>query len=109
MHQANDGKKEGCADTPTGLIDGQHFHIHVMKDPDYNTRKVLRIFSTEGYGSTEPGDTYLSCFPDIYSNFSVIPVVIPHFLGRYFNACNATYNRNSRRQSGIPLEKYSVT
>ena len=37
----------------------------------YDSRKVLGFIATEGSGSTEPGDTYLSCFPDIYSNVSV--------------------------------------
>ena len=37
----------------------------------YNSRKVLGFIATEGAGSTEPGDPYLSCFPDIYSNVSV--------------------------------------
>ena len=58
-------------------------------DYKYNSRKVLGFIATEGVGSTEPGDPYLSRFPDIYSNVSVSPVVCPHFLGRYFNACNA--------------------
>ena len=30
-------------------------------------------------------DRYLSRFPDIYSNVSVLSVVRPHLLGRYFN------------------------
>ena len=55
----------------------------------YNYRKVLGFIYAEGDGSTELGDPYLSCFPDIYSNVSVRPVVCPNFLGRYFNACNA--------------------
>ena len=28
------------------------------------------FITTKGSGITEPGDTYLSCFPDIYSNVS---------------------------------------
>ena len=31
----------------------------------YNSRKVLLFIATEGSGSTEPGDPYLSRFPDI--------------------------------------------
>ena len=54
----------------------------------YNYRKVLGFIATEGDGSTEPGDPYLSHFPDIYSNISVRLVVCPHLLGRHFNACN---------------------
>ena len=60
----------------------------------YNSRKVLGFIDTEGARSTEPGDTYLSHFLDIYSNFSVRPVVHPLLLGSYFNACNAIYNKN---------------
>ena len=37
----------------------------------YNSRNILGFIATEGSGITEPCDTYLSCFPDIYSNFSV--------------------------------------
>ena len=71
-------------------------------------RKVLGFIGTEGYGSTEPGDTYLSRFPDIYYNVSVCPVVRPHLLGRYFNVCNSIYNHNRMRQSDIVLDKYWV-
>ena len=72
----------------------------------YNYRKVLGFIDTEGAGSTTPGDTYLFCFPDIYSNIYVRPIVHPHFLGRYLNACNEIYNHNRMRQSSITLEKY---
>ena len=61
------------------------------------------------FGSTKPVDTYLSCFPDIYSNASVSPVVHPHLLGRYLNACNEIDNNHSMRQSDISLEEYLVT
>ena len=54
----------------------------------YNYRNILGFIATEGAGSTEPGDPYFSCFPDIYYNVSVRPVVCPHLLGRYFNSCN---------------------
>ena len=75
----------------------------------YNFGKVLGFITTEGGGSTEPGDPYLSRFPDIYSNVSVRPVVCPHLLGRYFNACNVIDNHNWMRQSDPSLEKYWVT
>ena len=60
----------------------------------HNSRKVLGFIATEGDGSTEPGDPYLSFFPDIYYNFSVCPIISPHFLCRYFNSCNAIGNQN---------------
>ena len=56
--------------------------------------KVLGFVNNEGAVSNEPGDTYLSRFPDNYSNASVCPVVSPHLLGRYVNACNAIDNQN---------------
>ena len=68
---------------------------------NYNSGKVLGFIATEGAGCIEPGDPYLFRFPDIYSNVSVLPVVCPHFLGRYFNACNAIDNHNRIRQSDL--------
>ena len=76
---------------------------------NYNSRKVLGCISTEGAGSTEPGDPYLSRFPDIYSNIYVRLVVRTHLIGRYFNACNTIYNHNRMRQSDLFLEKYWLT
>ena len=75
----------------------------------YISRKVLGFISTDGAGSTEPGDPYLSCFPEIYSNVSVSPVVRPHFPVKYFNAYNEIENHNRMRQSNIALKKYWVT
>ena len=60
----------------------------------YNYRKVLGFVDTEGAGSTEPDDPYLSRFPDIYSNVSVRPVFLPHLLGMYFNDCNEIDNHD---------------
>ena len=70
----------------------------------YNYRKVLRFISTECDGSNEPGDSYLSCFPDIYSNVSVCSVVRPHLLGRYLNPCNTIDSHNRMRKSDLELE-----
>ena len=75
----------------------------------YNFMKVLGFISDGGGGSTEPGVPYLSRFPDIYSNFSVHPVVCPHLLGRYLNARNKIDNNNGMQQSDIALYKYWVT
>ena len=75
----------------------------------YNSRKVLGFISNEGDGSTEPGDPYLSRFPYIFSDVSVCPVFRPQFLGRYFNACNATDNQNRMRKYDLELETYWVT
>ena len=69
----------------------------------YNYRKVLVFIATEGAGTTEPGDPYLSCFYDIYSNVSVSPVVCPRLPHRYFNACNTIDNQNRMLQSDLEL------
>ena len=37
----------------------------------YTSRKVLGFIATEGDGSTEPCDPYLSYFLDMYYNISV--------------------------------------
>ena len=75
----------------------------------YNSRKVLEFIATEWSGSTKPGDPYLSHLTDMYYNISVHPVVSPHLLGRYLNACNTIYNHIRMRQSYMPLEKYLAT
>ena len=41
----------------------------------YNFRKVLGFIGTGGARITAPGNSYLSCFPDIYSNASIHPVI----------------------------------
>ena len=72
----------------------------------YNYRKILGLIYTEEAGSNEPGDPYLSSFPDVYSNVSVHPSVHAHLLDRYFNACNAIDNHNIMWQSDLALDKY---
>ena len=57
----------------------------------YNFRKVLVFISIEGSGSTEPVDSYLSRFPEIYSNLSVHPIFCPRFLVWYLNTCGEIY------------------
>ena len=71
----------------------------------YNSRKVLGFIATEEGGSTEPGDPYSSRFPGIYSNIFVLPIVSPHLIVSYFNACNSIDNYNRMRQYDLALEK----
>ena len=75
----------------------------------YNSMKVLGFIATEAAGSTEPGDPYLSSFPEIYYNVSVLLVFLTHLIGRNFNACNAIENHNRMRHSDLVLDKYWVT
>ena len=74
----------------------------------YNYRKVLGFIATEGSRSTKPGDSYLSCFLEMYPNVSIRPVVLPQFLGRYFNDFNAIDNKNRMQNYDLALEKYWV-
>ena len=60
----------------------------------YSYMNVLGFIDTEGAESNEPGDHYLSRLPEIYSNFSVRPVVLHRLLGIYFNACTTIDNPN---------------
>ena len=72
----------------------------------YNYRNFRRYIFTDGAGSIELGDIYLSCVHEIYSNVSFCPVVCPYWIGWYFNACNERDNHNRMRQSVIALEEY---
>ena len=44
-HRANIGKEVGYADAISGVIDGQHFHITRMKEPDY-TMILMTTYGT---------------------------------------------------------------
>ena len=50
--------------------------------------KVLGFIATEGDGTTDPCDPYLSPFPDTYSNVSIRSVIFTRILGMNFNAYN---------------------
>ena len=75
----------------------------------YNYRKVLVFIANDGDGNTEPGDTYLSRYPDNCFNVYVRPIVCPCLKGRSFNACNSIYNHNKMWQSYPEVNKYLVT
>ena len=72
----------------------------------YNSREIIGFISTEGSGSTEPGDPYLSHFHNTFSSVSVQPLFCLPLLGRSFNACNTIYNHNIMWQSDLALDKY---
>ena len=65
----------------------------------YNSRKFLGFIATEGAGSTESGDPYLSRFPDMYYNVSIRPIDCTNLIGIYLNACNGIDSQNRMRQS----------
>ena len=43
----------------------------------YNSRKVLSFIVTDNAGSTKTGITYLSKYPDQFTNVSILPVACP--------------------------------
>ena len=69
----------------------------------YNSRRVLGFIATEGAGINETGDPYLSCFPEIYYNVSICPIVHDKFPGRYFKACNAIEKCNMMRKYDLEI------
>ena len=76
---------------------------------NYNYWGVLGFIATEGDGSTDTGDTYLSCFLENYSNVSYLPVVRPRVLVRYSNAFKLVYNHKRISQCDPDLDKYWAT
>ena len=75
----------------------------------YNSHKSLGFIATKGDGIYDTGDTYLSHLPGNYYDVSIIHVVHPHELGRYFNAQNAIEKHNNIHKYDQVLEKYLVT
>ena len=70
---------------------------------NYKTHKVLGFIATEGAGSTDPGNPYLSCFPKKYSYVSNRPVVNTYVVDRYLNYFNTIYINNMMRQYDLAL------
>ena len=75
----------------------------------YKYQKVLGFSVTEGSGSTEPGVTYLSHYPNNNGNASIFPTISFNVIGRYFSAFNTLNNHNIMWQSGLTLERNWVT
>ena len=75
----------------------------------YRYHTVLGFIAMKGGWSTEPGEPYLSHYPDNYSNVSICTVPPPQVIGRYFSACNEIENHNRMRESDIALDKYWLT
>ena len=72
----------------------------------YNSRNILVFIATEGYGSAEPGVSYLFCVPDSYSNIYIFHGVFTPFICRYFNACNTIENHNRMRNYDLVIDKH---
>ena len=46
----------------------------------YNARKVLSFIVTDNAGSTKTGISYLSKYPDQFTNVAIFPVDLPLFM-----------------------------
>ena len=51
MKENVSGKKVVYADAISGVIGGQHFHIHVMKDPNYTMRFMVTYGTLDRSGN----------------------------------------------------------
>ena len=75
----------------------------------YNSRKFLSFVTTVGAGRTMLGITYLSKYPDQFSNVSIFPVATPHLMSKFFGLVNEVESHRKSSQSDIALEKLWVT
>ena len=60
-------------------------------------------------GITTLGITYLSKYPDQFSNVSILPVSCPLIMYKCFGSVNEVDTHNNSCQSDIALEKFWVT
>ena len=75
----------------------------------YNTRKVLYFIVTDNAGITQAGITYLSKYPDQFTNVDIRPVACPLVMYKFFGVVNEVDSRNKSRQYGLALENFRVT
>ena len=75
-------------------------------DYKYNTLKVIYFIVTDNVGSTKTGITYLSKYPDQFTNAAIGPVALPLFMSSFFSAVNEVDSHNKSRQSDLELDKW---
>ena len=56
-----------------------------------NARKVLSFIVTDNAGNTKTGITYLSKYPDQFTNVSIRPVARPLVMPKFFSSVNQVY------------------
>ena len=54
----------------------------------YNMHKFLSFIFLDTTGSTQVGLSYLSKYPEHFSNVEIIPVTCPLFISKFFGAVN---------------------
>ena len=94
MKEHFSGKAVGYDDAIYGLIDGEHFYIHGMKEPDF-AMVLITIYCTLGRSGNEikwcvNGEAVQFKYPEIVQN---------HYTYRH-----AVDDSNNRRQSPFSIE-----
>ena len=67
------------------------------------------LFLRTTHGSAKTGITYLSKYPDQFTNVSIRPVARPLVMSKTFSAVNEVESHNKSRQSDLALKKWWVT
>ena len=74
----------------------------------YNARKVLYFIVTDNAGRTQAGPTYLSNYPDQFTNFAIRPVANTLVMYTFFGAVNEVESHNKSRKHDLEPEKLWV-
>ena len=75
----------------------------------YNARKVLYFIVTKKAGSAKAGISYLSKYPDHFSNVATRPVSCPLFMHKLFGFVNEVGSHKKPRQFDLGQEKFWFT
>ena len=75
----------------------------------YDTWKVLYFIVTDNTWITQAGLTYLSNYPDQFTNVAIRPFSLPLVMYKLFGAVNEFEAQNKPRQSDLALENWWVT
>ena len=69
----------------------------------YNVWKVLYFIVTDNSGSTKTGITYLSKYPDQFTNVVILPDARPLVMSKIISSVNEFDSHNNSRQSDLAL------
>ena len=69
----------------------------------YNAQKVLCFIVTENPGLTHAGLTYLSYYPDHFTNVAICPVACHLVMSKFFGAVNEVDSHKKSSKSDLEL------
>ena len=72
----------------------------------YNAWKVIPFIVTADAGRTKSVITYLSKYPDPFSNVPILPFARPLVMYKFFGSINEVDSHKKPRQYGLALEKF---